>query len=96
MKAWYVKTFGAVPGKRGNFEAADLPGVNLTFSGAPEPVVTTRGRSLDHIGFEVKDLENFVKKLETSGIKMDRGYTKCPHSALPSRSSPIPGARTPS
>jgi catechol 2,3-dioxygenase-like lactoylglutathione lyase family enzyme len=78
MKAWYVKTFGATPGKRGSFEAADLPGVNLTFSAAPEAVVTTRGRALDHIGFEVRDLENFIKKLEASGIKMDRGYTKVP------------------
>jgi len=26
MQAWYAKTFGAKPGKRGQFEAADLPG----------------------------------------------------------------------
>ena len=36
-KAWYVKMFGAKPGKRGPFEAADLPGVNLTFSQAGWP-----------------------------------------------------------
>jgi catechol 2,3-dioxygenase-like lactoylglutathione lyase family enzyme len=78
MQAWYAKTFNAKPGMRGSFQAADLPGVNLTYSPAPDPVVTTRGRSLDHIGFEVKDLENFVKQLEASGVKMDRGYTKVP------------------
>ena len=33
-QAWYVKFFGAVPGKRGNFDAADIPGANLTFSEA--------------------------------------------------------------
>lgn len=76
MKAWYVKTFNAKPGMRGSFEAADLPGVNLTYSPAPDPVVGTRGRVLDHIGFEVKDLEAFCKKLEGTGIKLDRPYTK--------------------
>ena len=30
MKAWYVDMFGAAPGMRGSFQAADLPGVNLT------------------------------------------------------------------
>ena len=78
MRAWYAKTFGATPGKRGSFEAADLPGVNLTYSPAQGPVVGTRGRALDHIGFEVKDLERFCKQLEASGIKLDRPYTKVP------------------
>jgi catechol 2,3-dioxygenase-like lactoylglutathione lyase family enzyme len=78
MKAWYVKTFAARPGTRAGFEAADLPGVNLTFSAAPDPVVGTRGRVLDHIGFEVKNLEAFCKQLEASGIKLDRPYSKVP------------------
>jgi catechol 2,3-dioxygenase-like lactoylglutathione lyase family enzyme len=80
-QAWYVKTFGAVPGKRGQFDAADLPGVNLTFAKADTPTtVGTKGRSLDHLGFEVKGLEAFCRKLEASGIKLDRGYTKLPNS----------------
>jgi catechol 2,3-dioxygenase-like lactoylglutathione lyase family enzyme len=79
-QAWYAKTFGAKAGKRAQFDAADLPGVNLTFSKADTPVVGTKGRSLDHIGFEVKGLEAFVKKLEASGIKMDRPYTKIQNS----------------
>lgn len=76
MRDWYVKTFGAKPGMRGSFVAADLPGVNLTFSPAPAPVVGTRGRALDHIGFEIRSLEGFVKTIESSGVKLDRGYTK--------------------
>ena len=78
MKAWYVKLLNAKPGMRGNFQAADLPGVNLTYSPSPDPVVGTQGRSLDHIGFEVRDLEAFCKKLETMGIKLERPYTKVP------------------
>jgi catechol 2,3-dioxygenase-like lactoylglutathione lyase family enzyme len=79
-QAWYAKTFGAAPGKRGQFDAADLPGVNLTFAKADTPTVATRGRSLDHLGFEVKNLEAFCKKLEAAGQKLDRPYTRIPNS----------------
>jgi catechol 2,3-dioxygenase-like lactoylglutathione lyase family enzyme len=72
MQAWYTKTFGAVPGKRAQFETADLPGINLTFSATRTPVVTTKGRALDHIGFEIKNLPAFLAKLETAGVKIDR------------------------
>jgi catechol 2,3-dioxygenase-like lactoylglutathione lyase family enzyme len=78
MQEWYVKTFGAKAGMRGTFKAADLPGVNLTFGGTTEPVVGTRGRALDHIGFEVKNLEAFCKQLEAQGIKFDRPYGQVP------------------
>lgn len=79
MQAWYAKTFGAKPGKRGDFQADDLPGVNLTFAPSMTPVAPTKGRVLDHIGFEVVNLEAFCKKLEASGIKLDRPYTKNPN-----------------
>ena len=78
---WYAKTFGAVPGKRGQNEAADLPGVNLTFTKADAPMAGTKGRSLDHIGFEVTNLEAFCRKLEAGGIKLDRPFTRLPNSA---------------
>jgi catechol 2,3-dioxygenase-like lactoylglutathione lyase family enzyme len=76
MQAWYVKTFGAKPGMRGQFQAADIPGVNLSFAKSDTPTVPTKGRVLDHIGFEVKHLEAFCKKLEANGIKLDRPYGK--------------------
>ncbi len=78
MQAWYAKVFGAKPGKRGQFDCDDLPGVNLSFSKSAEPVVGTKGRSLDHIGFEVKNLAAFCKKLEESGTKFDAPYRKVP------------------
>lgn len=78
MKAWYVKIFGAVPGKRGSFEAADLPGANLTFSRTTDPVVGTRNRLLDHLGFKVKELEHFCQTLESQGLKLDRPYSRAP------------------
>lgn len=76
IQAWYGKTFGATPGMRGNFQAADVPGVNLTFSGTTDTVVPTKGRVLDHIGFDIQNLEAFCKKLEAAGIVLDRPYTK--------------------
>ncbi len=78
MKAWYVQMLGAKGGMRGAFQAADLPGVNLTFSPSPEPVVATRGRSFDHAGFEVKDLEAFCKMLAAAGVAFDRPYAQVP------------------
>jgi alpha-galactosidase len=77
-KTWYVRTLGATPGKRNNFEAADLPGVNLTFTPSETPTVGTKGRALDHIGFEVKNLEAFTKKLEAEGVKFDVPFRKEP------------------
>ena len=78
IQAWYAKTFGAKPGMRGQFQAADVPGVNLTFARTDTPTVTTKGRVLDHIGFDVRNLEAFLKKLQADGVKIDRPYTKNP------------------
>ena len=76
MKDWYVATFGATGGTRGSFQAADLPGVNLTFSPTPNSVAPTKGRALDHVGFEVKGLEAFCKTLAAAGVTFDRPYSK--------------------
>lgn len=83
IKAWYVKVFGAIPGKRHRteeiaYQAADLPGVNLNISGEPGRLPPIKGRRLDHIGFEIQNLEAFCKKLEAMGVKLDRPYTKLP------------------
>jgi catechol 2,3-dioxygenase-like lactoylglutathione lyase family enzyme len=78
MQAWYVKTFGAKARQAANFPAADLPGVALNFSPSPGPVIGTTGRALDHIGFEVKNLEEFCKKLQAAGIKLNVEYRKVP------------------
>jgi mannose-6-phosphate isomerase-like protein (cupin superfamily) len=48
--------------------------VNLTYAKAPANVTTlapTRGRGVDHIGFEIKGLEAFCKKAEANGVKFD-------------------------
>jgi predicted enzyme related to lactoylglutathione lyase len=78
MQAWYVKTFGAQARTGGAFPSAVLPGVALNFSPSADPVVGTTGRALDHIGFEIKNLEEFTRKLEADGIKLTVPYRKVP------------------
>jgi hypothetical protein len=59
------------PGQTDYFIGADLPGVGymLTFfSWLPDQVlVGTKGRAIDHVGFEVKSLQEFTKRLEAKG-----------------------------
>jgi catechol 2,3-dioxygenase-like lactoylglutathione lyase family enzyme len=81
IQAWYVKHFGAKPGMRGRFQAADIPGANLTFTKSDTPTTPTLGRVLDHIGFDVKNLDEFVKKLDAAGIKLDRPLVTQPSGA---------------
>jgi catechol 2,3-dioxygenase-like lactoylglutathione lyase family enzyme len=82
MQAWYAKAFGAIPGKRAQFDAADIPGANLTFQKAEMAQTPTQGAALDHIGFEVKNLEAFAKKLDAAGVKFDRPYKKAAESSM--------------
>jgi catechol 2,3-dioxygenase-like lactoylglutathione lyase family enzyme len=75
---WYVDMFGAVPGVRFRYKAADLPGMTMNFLGQPAARAPTRGRTLDHIGFEVKGLEAFCRRLEARGVKFDMPFTRRP------------------
>ncbi len=73
---WYVKHFGGKPGTRGPFKKADVPGIELTFAPTDGPTEPTKGRVLDHIGFEVDNLEAFCKKLESQGVTFDIPFRK--------------------
>jgi catechol 2,3-dioxygenase-like lactoylglutathione lyase family enzyme len=77
-QAWYAKTFGGKAGTRANAPVVDIPGVQLRFAKADTKQAPTRGRVLDHIGFDVKDHPAFVKKIEAEGIKLDEPPRKGP------------------
>src|SRR5438477_9020438 len=77
-QAWYAKTFGGKAGTRNDAPVVDLPGVQLRFAKADSKQAPTRGRVLDHIGFDVKDHQAFVKKIEAEGIKLDEPVRKSP------------------
>jgi catechol 2,3-dioxygenase-like lactoylglutathione lyase family enzyme len=79
IQAWYVKNFGARAGMRGPNQAADVPGANLTFSKTDATTVPTKGRILDHIGFDVMDIEATAKKLQANGLTLDRAVETLPN-----------------
>lgn len=84
MQQWYMKAFDATlrPGQTDFFIGADLPGVGYSlnfFRWEGDQSIThvpTAGRVVDHVGFEVKNLEEFCKKLEAKGIKLARPYNR--------------------
>jgi len=89
IKAWYVKVFGANPGRRPcvaclarptMIEAGDMPGVNLSFGGNARAQLPTKGHSIDHIGFDVADLAGFVASLEAKGISIEAPIRQVPNS----------------
>jgi predicted enzyme related to lactoylglutathione lyase len=63
-------------GTRNNAPVVDVPGAQLRFAKADASQAPTNGRELDHIGFDVKDLQAFIKKIEAEGIKLDEPYRK--------------------
>jgi catechol 2,3-dioxygenase-like lactoylglutathione lyase family enzyme len=73
-QAWYAKVFGGKPAKAGALDALQFPGGMMTFGLAKGPVAPTRGHRLDHWGFEIRNLEGFMKNLAASGIAIDRPY----------------------
>ena len=82
MQQWYMKAFNATlrDGQTDFFIGADLPGVGYMlnfFSWLPnEELVGTANRAVDHVGFEVRDLEAFCRELEGKGIALVQPYRK--------------------
>ncbi len=75
LMAWYVDIFSGVQASRGSIDTTvNVPGQNLSFATSRTQREPTQGRAIDHIGFEVDDLEAFVQKLEARGIEFDVGY----------------------
>jgi catechol 2,3-dioxygenase-like lactoylglutathione lyase family enzyme len=84
LRQWYVKTFGAEVGSRRNLPSAMFNGNEVDFlpaTGATAPA-PTKGRAIDHVGFEVKNLEEFMKKLQASGVTIEIPYRDVPNIGL--------------
>lgn len=84
VQAWYAKMFGLEPATResvsrpGNFMATDLFPNNMNLSIAAVPANAsgvkrgpTKGHLIDHIGFEVTDLDALYKKLKAEGVEFE-------------------------
>jgi catechol-2,3-dioxygenase len=87
MQAWYAKVFGGFPGQRkrvsgpGVIECDYFHRFNLSFSAATEKPAPSRGRAIDHIGFDVTNLEEFEKRLATHGLKFDAAIRQVQNAA---------------
>ena len=87
MQAWYAKVFGGFAGQR---QRVARPGVievdyfhrfNFSFSASAMKPAPTKGRGIDHIGFDVKDIDAFAKRLEGMGLKFDAPPRQLPNAS---------------
>ena len=75
LLAWYTDVFGLEQRPRGTIQTTtNVPGMNLSFGTADEALAPTQGRAIDHIGFEIDDLEAFTNQLKAKGITLDTDY----------------------
>ena len=82
LRAWYLKHFGAAMPTTANANAMGVPGMSFSFRKTEAAQAATKGRSIDHIGFEVKNLEAFVKKLEADGVTFETPFRDVPRVGL--------------
>ena len=86
MQQWYMKAFDATlrAGQTDFFIGADLPGVGYMLNffrwEGDQSIVhaPTAGRVVDHVGFEVKNLQEFCRKLEAKGIALTTPFRRDP------------------
>jgi catechol 2,3-dioxygenase-like lactoylglutathione lyase family enzyme len=74
LRDWYLTVFGAEAGERRGLPSALVPGGRVDFMPAaqgetPKP---SQGSAIDHIGFEVADMDTFAARMDRLGIPFDR------------------------
>ena len=72
---WYVDVFGLEIRSRGRIQTTtNVPGMNMSFGNSSGEHAPSEGRAIDHIGFELDDLETFCEQLKAKGIEFDVEY----------------------
>jgi catechol 2,3-dioxygenase-like lactoylglutathione lyase family enzyme len=83
---WYAKVLGGLPGTRKRVAG---PGVincvyfhrfNVSFSPTPSRRTPAKGHSLEGIGFDVKNLDEFAERVGKLGIQFDSTPQRIPNS----------------
>jgi catechol 2,3-dioxygenase-like lactoylglutathione lyase family enzyme len=82
LRAWYAKHFGAATPTATNANAMGVPGMSFSFRRTDAAQAATKGRSIDHIGFEVTNLEEFCKKLAADGVMFESPFRDVPRIGL--------------
>jgi catechol 2,3-dioxygenase-like lactoylglutathione lyase family enzyme len=72
LRAWYVKAFGAETKQDGNRSVTTIPGATLSFTRVDAAAPSTRGRSLDHTGVNVRNVNEYCQKLAGMQITCER------------------------
>jgi hypothetical protein len=93
VSAWYAKWFGAKISKGGSDVIGDIPGARIVFHVTKEPIAPTKGHSLALLGFEVKNLQNFVERYQEAGGKLDTQIATASAAACRLSNLPIRGER---
>jgi hypothetical protein len=75
VSAWYAKWFGARISRSGSDTIGEIPGARIVFRETKEPIAPLRGHALALLGFEVADIEGFVKRYQEAGGKFDGNGT---------------------
>ena len=86
MFLWYHQMFGTnlTVGPPGSGLGDSVPGGLLRISQTREELTPTKGHVMDHIGFEVKNLEAFCRQLGAHGVKLDAPYSTTRHKSFAS------------
>ena len=73
LRDWYLQVFGAEAGERRGLPSAIIPGGRVDFIPARgDAPLGTQGTAIDHIGFEVADMDAFATKMAGLGITFNR------------------------
>ena len=71
IRDWYVKIFGADASSRRGWPSAVVPGGRIDVIKADSDLEPTLGRAIDHIGFEVADMDAFAARLRSEGVEFN-------------------------
>jgi hypothetical protein len=82
VATWYAKWFGAKISRSGNDTVGEIPGARIVFRETKDPIGPMRGHSLGLLGFEVIDIEGFVKRYQTPAVS-STATARSPEPRLP-------------
>jgi len=68
QRRWWEDVLGAETRSEGDLTVSTIPGARLFFSKADAAPAPTRGRSLDHTGIGVRDVNAFCAQIAAQGV----------------------------
>jgi catechol 2,3-dioxygenase-like lactoylglutathione lyase family enzyme len=72
QRAWWEDVLGAKTMQEGAMTVSTIPGARLFFVDADTAPAPTRGRSLDHTGIGVPDVDAFCEQVAAYGVECER------------------------